>query len=57
MVMVRVDGAWYSVTEALQDQFPFYDIDNEELHELFGETHDPLAYEDDDEVYDMLLIE
>ena len=58
MVMVCVDGSWYSVTEAVQDQFPFYDLENEELHELFHDPpHNPLDYEDDDEEYDMRLIE
>ena len=63
MVMISVNGHWYPVAEAVQDMFPFYDLSNEDLQELYEDdfdlrtVFDPLEYEDEDEVYDMLLIE
>ena len=62
MVMIAYNGCWYPVSEAVQDQFPFYDISDEELQEMFGVYHekdDPLDYwtEYDEEVYDMKLLE
>jgi hypothetical protein len=63
MVMILVNGHWYPVAEAVQDMFPFYDLTNEDLQELYEDdfdlqtVFDPLEYEDEDEVYDMLLIE
>jgi len=52
MVMVLVNGHWYPAGEAVQDQFPFYDLTNEDLQDLYG---DPLDWSD--EVYDMKLLE
>lgn len=53
MVMVLVNGHWYPVAEAVQDMFPFWDVSNEELKELYTEQVD-YGW---DEVYDMEYIE
>jgi hypothetical protein len=54
MVMVLVDGHWYPVTEAVQDHFPFYDLSDQDLQDLYREN--PLDYVWE-EVYDTEYLE
>ena len=60
VVLGLIQGHWYPVADAVLDMFPFFDLSDEELHELHEIWYeDPLDYEDPDadEPYDMLLIE
>jgi hypothetical protein len=36
MIQVLVNGHWYPVAEAVQDEFPFYDLTDRDLNALFG---------------------
>jgi hypothetical protein len=54
MVMVLVEGHWYPVAEAVQDMFPFYDLSDQDLKNLYSEQ---LNYREPYEVYDMEYLE